>query len=179
MLNVIDTTVVVIDVQEKLFRVMHNKERLLDNLTRLLRGLQKLHVQVIFTEQNPAGLGRTISEIRNLYAEFNAIPKMSFSAASEVSFMNRLKKSECGKVLLCGIEAHICVYQTAIELKELGYHVQLLVDCIASRSPENVILAVDRLMSEGIYPTGMEMALFELMRTATHSDFREIQSLIK
>ncbi len=179
MLKVENTLLLVIDVQEKLFMVMPDKESLLKNLQNLVRGCGLLTVPVIITEQNPAGLGPTLSEITSLIPEGIKVEKFGFSCCAESTFNKALKSTNRHQILICGIESHICVYQTAMELLTEGYEVHIVTDCIASRSPENRELAQKRLLAEGAKLTGVEMALFELLQTSKAAQFKAISALIK
>lgn len=179
MLNVADSLLLIIDVQEKLFRVMDEKEALLTNLKKLVKGGVILNVPVIVTEQNPAGLGKTLAEISELISNITAPAKFSFSCAGETEIMNQIKASKRSQILVCGIEAHICVYQTCLDLLSSGYEVHLVSDCVASRTAQNHELALRRLEREGVKVTGVEMALFELLRTSKSPQFKAISSLVK
>ena len=179
MLNIENTILIAIDFQEKLMQVMHQKEKLVENTRKLLRGLQVLEVPVIFTEQNPRGLGLTHNEISAVFSDFRPLPKLSFSCCGDREIMKEIGSSGRNQFLVAGIEAHVCVYQTAVDLLRLGYEVQVVVDCISSRSPENLAIAVERLKSEGIKITGTEMVLFELLRKAEGTKFKEISRIVK
>jgi nicotinamidase-related amidase len=174
-----NTVLIIIDIQEKLFRVMHGKEELTGNITKLIKGLKLLDIPVIITEQNPAGLGLTIPEILSLLPDMVPVPKFSFSCCKEEVFRHRLESLKRKQVLVTGIETHICVYQTAVELSKSGYEVQVIKDCVSSRTPENRDIALTRLSLEGIMPATTEMILFELLQTARHAKFKEISAIIK
>lgn len=169
----------VIDVQEKLYRVIPDNDVLLRNLRNMIQGCALLGVPAMITEQNPAGLGPTIPEIASLMPEAVRIEKYSFSCCADTRFMEILRQSGRRQIIVCGIESHICVYQTAMELHKDGYEVQVVADGIASRSPDNRKLALKRLQSEGVRLTGVEMALFEMLRTARSDKFKAVSKLIK
>jgi nicotinamidase-related amidase len=179
MLRLDDTFLVLIDVQGKLFNVMSEKEVLLDNTQKLLKGLQLLGVPVILTEQNPAGLGPTLSELSQLIPEVKPLPKFCFSCYQNQGFQDALTSLKRRQALVCGIEAHICVYQTALELQSNGYEVQVVADAVSSRTSRNREIALARLQSEGNKITSTEMALFELLKTAANSKFRDLSRIIK
>jgi len=170
---------IIIDVQTKLLAVMHNYPLLLENLKKLIRGAQVLEVPIIFTEQYPDGLGQTHPEIFSLLSEVQPITKLAFSCCSEENFMNELHKINRDQVIVCGIESHICVYQTCRDLIDKKYEVHLVTDCISSRKPENTDLTVSKLQSYGVYPTSVEMALFEMLKDASNSAFKKIAKIIK
>jgi nicotinamidase-related amidase len=179
MLNVDDTALVIIDVQEKLSRVMCEKEKLFDNLQRLIKGMKALDIPILLTEQNPNGLGPTVPDIAPLLTDVEPIVKFSFSCCGEEPFMREIEKLNRKQILLAGIETHVCVYQTAVDLIEAGYEVHAVVDCVSSRTIENKNLALDKMKSEGAGLTGVEIALFELLRTAKNPKFREISQIVK
>ncbi|AKG53390.1 isochorismatase [Dehalogenimonas sp. WBC-2] len=179
MLRIDDTLLVVIDVQEKLFRVIPDKDILLAHLQKLIRGCAILEIPVIVTEQNPAGLGATVAELAGLLSDSSRITKFTFSCCAESSFMDQLAATGRKQILICGIESHICVFQTTSDLLSQGYETHVITDCVASRTHDNKELALNRLNAEGAKLTGVEMALFELLRTAKAEQFKSISSLIK
>lgn len=179
MFTAVNTALLVIDIQEKLFRVIHEKETLLDNMLKLVRGLKVLGVPVLLTEQNPKGLGPTLPEITALLPEVQPCIKFDFSCFREPAFRERLESLGRKQLLLTGIETHICVYQTALELAGAGYQVRTVTDCVSSRTPANRDTALLRMALEGIMPATTEMILFELLGTARHENFREISSIVR
>jgi nicotinamidase-related amidase len=174
-----NTVLVVIDIQDKLFRVMHNKERLFQNVLKLIRGVKVLNLPVILTEQYPAGLGLTLPEITQLLPDIKPVEKFCFSCCDEERFRQELESSKRKQVLIAGIEAHICVYQTAMDLLRQGYEVQVVADCVASRELENKEVCLTRLNSAGVGLTTMEMALFELLRLGKGEKFKQISNIVK
>jgi nicotinamidase-related amidase len=179
MLNIDKTALVIIDVQEKLSRVMYEKEKLFENLQKLIKGVKLLNVPIIVTEQNPNGLGPTVPDIAPLLIDTKPVTKFSFSCCGEEPFLRQLEMLNRKQVLLAGIETHVCVYQTAIDLIEAGYEVHTVVDCVSSRTPENKNLALDKMKSEGARLTSVEIALFELLRTAKSPKFKEMSQIVK
>jgi nicotinamidase-related amidase len=126
MLTVTDSVLLVVDVQEKLFRVMYQKEQLADNLQRLIKGIQVLEVPILVTEQYPQGLGPTIPEIAQLLAAVKPYPKVNFSCCGDDDFSAGFKQLRRKQVLIAGIESHVCVYQTAADLIAAGYEVYVV-----------------------------------------------------
>ncbi|MBN2397848.1 MAG: hydrolase [Deltaproteobacteria bacterium] len=179
MLTIENSLLLVIDTQESLARVMHGKEGLFENLQKIIRGAGILGVPLIVTEQVPEKLGTTIPEISSLLGAVTPIPKSSFSCCGEERFMKELDGAKRRQVLVAGIESHVCVYQTAVDLVRKGYEVHILTDCISSRTEENRLLGIERMREEGAKITGTEMFLFELMRVAGGDRFREISRLVK
>lgn len=174
-----DTVLVMIDIQEKLFRVIHEKEALSANTVKLVKGIKLLNIPVIITEQNPAGLGPTLSEISSLLPDVKPITKFDFSCCREEAFLQKLDELKRNQIIVCGIETHICVYQTALDLADMGYEVQVVTDCVSSRIPSNRETALSRMKLEDIMPTSTEMVLFEILGTAKHDKFKEISAIIK
>ena len=180
MLNITNTALLIIDVQERLVPVMLDKEKLLDNLQRLIKGAKVLGLPIIYTEQVPEKLGPTLPEIADLLAgDTNPISKSSFSCYGCSPFVQHLEKLGRTQVLVAGIETHVCVYQTAIDLLEQGYQVQLVTDAVSSRTAENRQLAIDRMKAAGASLTSTEMALFELLRVAEGDKFRQVSRIVK
>jgi nicotinamidase-related amidase len=178
-LNIKSTTLVLIDFQEKLFPAMHDKDKLLRNVVKLVQGAKVLEIPIILTEQYPKGLGSTIPEIKSLIPDIKPIEKVCFNCCDEDQFCTALDGLKRKQLLIAGIEAHICIYQTALALVQAGYEVQVVGDCVASREPENKVTALSRLVSEGVILTTMEMALFELLKEAKGDKFKQISSIVK
>lgn len=171
---------VVIDVQEKLARHIHEMPAVQLNIERMARGARALGVPVVATEQYPQGIGSTVAAVADAVKQggvFEPIQKMTFSCQDSEEF--RAALGSAGQILLCGIEAHVCVYQTGLDLLDAGLSVHLVTDAISSRDPRNRQLAIDRLSSEGAKLTSTEMALFELTRSAGTDEFRMISRLVK
>jgi nicotinamidase-related amidase len=179
MLNRENTALVLIDIQEKLFQVIHAKEALLTNLQKLVKGARVLNVPILWAEQNPKGLGPTIPELRELLTELQPIEKRSFSCCGQQQFVKQLKKAQCKQVLAAGIEAHVCVFQTVMDLCGLGYEVQVVKDGVSSRCAENMQVGLDRIKGSGVVLTSVEMALFELLKVAEGDEFKQILKIVK
>ena len=176
-----DSCLLIIDVQERLTPVMNEPRRVIDGCSALLKGAGILGVPVIITEQYPKGLGTSIFDIRDAAPE-NAVyfEKTSLSAVSQEGFAERLAALEKKQIVIAGIEEHICVLQTAVELKEKGFDVFVVTDASGSRHPQNEDAAVARFRQEGIPTVCTEMVLFEWLRKAGTPEFKEIQNrLIK
>jgi nicotinamidase-related amidase len=179
-LDVNHSAFVIIDVQEGFRSIIPNFAEIAANIERFLQGAKILDVPVIVTEQYPKGLGRTAEEI--LFAldpEHAPLEKTAFSSCGATGFVSSLKELGIQQVILGGIEAHICVSQTAHDLLDAGFQVHLLTDCISSRFEINRKAGLDKMMQSGAIPSTVEMALFELMRDAKHEQFKAIQHLVK
>ncbi len=180
MLKADGSVLVVVDVQGKLARLMHGRESLFASLGKLIRGARELELPIVWAEQNPEGLGPTIPEVSKFMPEGLApIPKFSFSCCGEPRFIEALEKTGRKQVLICGIEAHICVYQTALELTERGCEVHLVADAVSSRNPMNRDVALMKLGRGGVSLTTVEMALFEMLGVAEGPKFKQIVKIVK
>jgi nicotinamidase-related amidase len=174
-----NSALVLVDVQEKLFALMQDKDRLLDRLERLLKGALALNVPIVWVEQIPEKMGPTIAPLRELLGERAPICKTSFSAWGEVQFVRRILEIGHEHVLLAGIESHVCVYQTALDLLEEHHEVHVVADAVSSRTASDCRIGLRRIESGGGCLTSVEMALFELMRTSTHEAFRDVLRIVK
>ncbi|MEZ8877664.1 hydrolase [Vibrio lentus] len=173
------TGLVVVDVQGKLARLVDESETLISNCGKLIQGAQVLDLPIISLEQNSEKLGATVDELNDLLSDAKPIPKFTFNACDEPKFVEAVQAKDVDTWLVCGIEAHICVYQTAIGLLELGYKVQVVSDCISSRTALNKNLAIRRLTDAGIQITGLEMSLYELVKDCRAPEFKSILSLVR
>jgi len=170
----------VIDMQEAFRPVIPDFSETALRIGQAVEGARLLEVPVVVTEQYPKGLKHTAEEISaRLPTELKAIEKSCFSSCGAQEFLSQLTSRNIKQVLVCGIEAHICVMQTALDLLDREFEVYLLVDCITSRAPENKRAALARLTQAGAIQATLEMVLFELMRTADSPQFKAIQKLIK
>ena len=174
-----NTVGLIIDIQEKLFPAMANSVDVLKHSKNLIEGLQVLNIPLLFTQQYTKGLGETVEPIRSLIPNFKAFEKHDFSCCDESTITEKLKLKGARYVILCGMESHICVLQTAIDLQETGYVPVVVMDCVASRTQESVKWAAERLRHEGIMMTSAEAVLFELTRSSAAPEFRTISKIIK
>ena len=179
MLSRTAAVLIIIDIQGRLAQVMHNKESLFDNNVKLIQGFKALNLPVMVTEQIPEKLGRTIPELAQELEGVNPIAKESFSSWADASFRDHLESLTRRHVILTGIECHVCVYQTALDLIQNGYTVHLVADAVSSRTPENCRIGLDAIKTAGACLTSTEMVLFELLRTATDPKAKEIFKIVK
>lgn len=181
MLSIENTILLGIDIQEKLvLAVQKNKEIAEDNFIKLVMAAKILNIKTILTEQYPKGLGATIEPIIELLKEdYKPYEKTSFCAVLEENISDEIINSNKKQILLFGIEAHICVFQTAIELKEKGYEVFVISDCTYSRNKYEKEAALEILRHRGIMTPTLEMVLFMWLKSSRHKNFKEIQNLIK
>lgn len=175
-----DAVLIFIDVQGKLAQVMYNRDTLFANLRKIAAGARAMGIPILWNEQNPEKLGKTVLELEELLREScRPMPKMSFSCCGNQAFVEALESTGRRQAILAGIETHVCVYQTARDLLDRGLHVEIVADAVSSRSPENRQIALERLVRSGAQITSTEMLLFELLRTAEAPEFREVQQIIK
>jgi nicotinamidase-related amidase len=179
MLTSADCVLVIVDVQGKLAQMMTDKETMFANIGRMIRGAQALSIPILWAEQNPTKLGPTIPEVASLLPDVEPIAKNCFSCTGEPAFTRALSALGRRQVLLVGMEAHVCVYQTAIDLLAAQYTVELVEDAVSSRIASNKSVAVRKMTALGVGLTSTEMALFELLGTAEHPAFREVQAVFK
>jgi nicotinamidase-related amidase len=179
MLEIESTILIVIDVQERLLPVINDKESLTANIVKLIRGAQVLEIPLIVTEQYPKGLGGTVPEIAELIPGIEPLAKTCFSCYGDGGFKKALDDSGRKQLLICGIECHVCVYQTAVELKQAGYEVYVVADAVASRTAENKAIGLDLMKQMGIIVTGTETVLFELVKIAEGERFKAISRIVK
>ncbi len=179
MLTPENTILVMIDIQEKLARAMLDKEALVQNAVKVVSGAKILGVPIIRTEQNPKGLGRTVPELEELLHDVEPIGKLSFSCCGEPRFMKEFEESERRQVLVGGIESHVCVYQTVLDLAALNYEVQILADVVSSRTAENRNIGLDRCREAGASLTSVETVLFEMLRAAEGEKFKQMLRVVK
>ena len=174
-----NTVGLVVDIQERLVPVMSGKEQLLKNCRMLIEGLQVLKVPVLVTQQYTQGLGMTVPEISSVINEFRPIEKRDFSCCGEPGVMDELRRLGAQNVIICGIESHVCVLQTALDLKDAGFTPVIVFDAVSSRYPENLELARERFRHEGIMMTSAESVLFELTVSSAAPEFKAISRLVK
>lgn len=179
MLRIEDCCLVVVDVQGKLAQLMWEKERLFKNIGILIKAAKILHIPIIWCQQVPEALGATVPEIAELLECIEPVNKSAFSCCGDQGFNRRLRESGRKQVILCGIETHVCIYQTAAELLSEDYEVEVIADAVSSRTAENRQVGLDRIAGEGANVSSTEMVLFELLKTAEHPQFKQIARLVK
>ncbi len=172
-----DTALLVVDVQEKLVRLLPGHQRLIWNVGRLVRAAKLLGLPVLGTEQYPQGLGGTVAELAELVGPCEA--KTAFSSAGCRGISNQLTDAGINRVCLAGMEAHVCIQQSAYDLLAAGYRVYLPVDAVGSRYPVDYQTALRRLESAGAVLTTVEAAMFEWCQDSAASQFKEISKLVR
>jgi len=179
MLEIHNCCLIVVDVQGKLALLMTDREALFKNLQILIQAAKILEIPILWCQQAPEALGPTVPEIAGLLTGIEPIDKASFSCCGQEQFNATFDSIGRSQVLLCGIETHVCIYQTASDLLSRGLEVTVIGDAVSSRTERNRQIALTRLAAEGACISSTEMALFELLRTAKHPQFRQIARLVK
>jgi nicotinamidase-related amidase len=174
-----NSALVIVDIQEKLVPAIHQSDKLVKNAAIMVQIANALEMPVFWLEQYPEKLGPTSPEIATHLTHMKPVAKKAFSGYHEANCVQRFDSIQRERVYIVGMETHVCVFQTFMDLLGAGVAVKLVVDAISSRSPENKSIALDEMHNLGAGFTTVEMAMFELLRTARHEKFRELQKLIK
>ncbi|MBR6698390.1 MAG: isochorismatase family protein [Lachnospiraceae bacterium] len=178
-INKNDTLAIIVDYQERLMPAMADMEGFIKKSAILIEGLNILGVPMLVTQQYTKGLGQTVEPIRNAIGNDKYFDKTSFSVLGDEAIATAISSQNKKNIILCGAEAHICVLQTLIDLREKGYNVVLVEDCIASRCVENKAIALVRAEQEGALISTYEAILYELLEKAGSDEFKQISRLIK
>jgi nicotinamidase-related amidase len=169
---------VVVDIQARLLPAIFEQQRVVENTVRLIQGAGILQVPIFATEQYRKGLGPTVPEVAGVIPGFAPMEKLAFSACGADGFIAALKKQKVSEAILCGIEAHVCVSQTCLDLLDEGFRVFVVADAVSSRTPENCQFGLDRMRAAGAVIVSTEMALFELLEAAGTAEFKQILGLV-
>jgi len=179
MLKTENTLTLAIDFQDRMVPLIHENEELVRKTSIFLKGCRILDVPIITTQQYTKGLGGTIPAIMESLGEFEHVEKITFSCYRNDEFKEKLKESGRTDIVVTGIEAHICVQQTVLDLLDAGFSVYVLADCISSRFGTDRKFAMKRMAQAGAVLTTMESVLFELLVSADHPKRKEISNLVK
>jgi nicotinamidase-related amidase len=180
LLKAADSVLAIIDIQEKFRPTIADIDGVIKRTEILARAAVRLGVPVLATEQYPKALGATVPEIKRWLPDSQAyLPKMCFSSQASDPFRDALKATGRSQVVLAGIETHVCVLQTAMELLAAGHAVYVVEDAVSSRKPADRAAALERLARNGAERITSEMAIFEWLRQAGTPEFKELQALIK
>jgi len=174
-----ETALLIIDIQEKIFRVMLNPEIVIQNAIKLIEGFRILGSPIFVTEQYPKGLGETESRLKAVLKDIVPIQKLSFSCSGAGDLFETLKYKTIKQVAVAGIETHVCVQQTALDLMVNGFQVSLAADACSSRKEIDYNIAIERMRSADVIVTTTEAILFELLKVSGSDEFRKISKIIK
>ncbi len=173
-----NTALLIIDIQERILKVMQRHEVLIENTLKLIRGMKTLNVPIYYTEQYPKGLGETAvalkSELKN-----EAIQKMSFSCSGAGDLFDEFKQKGFTQIVVCGIESHVCVQQTVLDLLANDFQVDLAADAVSSRRDFDYHTALHRMQANGAEVTTTESILFELLNVCGTDEFKAVSKLVK
>lgn len=178
-INVEDAAFCLVDVQERLFPHMANKEVIEKNLVTLIKGLRLHNLPFIINEQYKKGIGETIPALKELVESDPHFEKTMFSCCKNEPTMQAIQATGKKVVIVAGIETHVCVMQTCLDLLEAGLQPVLVTDCVSSRAEYNTVMAIERMVQAGVIPTTYESILFELTLNAKNPVFKEISALVK
>ena len=174
------SAVTVIDMQEAFREKIPDFSEVAERIATMVKAAKLLQLPIMVTEQYPKGLGHTAAEILEVLPDSTeVIEKTSFSSCGARAFLSQLERAWTKQVIVCGIEAHICVNQTVHDLLGSAFQVHLLTDCVTSRKQSNKEVAIRKMELSGAIPSSLEMVLFELLQDAKHEQFKAIQGLIK
>lgn len=174
-----DSCLVVVDMQEPFLRTMFDRDAVVDGVQTLVGAAQILDLPILITVQNPDRMGDTVPEITEVLPPVEAISKMSFSCCGDESFVETLEQLGKKTVILCGIETHICISQTAHDLLVMGYKVQVPEDAVCSRIERNWRAGLEKMRQSGVIITSTEAVIFELLGCAGSGEFRQVLKLVK
>ena len=174
-----DSLLVIVDIQERLAVAMTEKERVVTNTLHLIESAKLLGVPLLITEQYPKGLGPTVPEVRDAVQTYAPIEKITFSCCGEKFFMEAVQETERKQIILVGMETHVCVLQTCIDLLHEGYAVHVVSDAICSRTKHNYKTALEYMRDGGAVITCTETVLFQLLVKAGTEEFKAISKRIK
>ena len=188
---------ILIDIQERLLPAIFENQRLIENAVRLIRGATILGLPVLATEQYPQGLGPTVPGVKQALGAVAAVPKVTFSSCGaegyakaqgkisgvrvpgQCNLLEALKCTKVSGVILCGMESHVCVVQTCLDLLEAGFTVFVPADAVSSRTAENWRIGLERMRDAGAAIVSVEMVLFELLERAGTEEFKKVLELVK
>lgn len=170
---------VVVDLQERFRDLIQGFDGVLDAAARLVRFCQQLQIPVLVSEQYPRGLGVTVQEIRGLLRPFAPLEKLHFSCGLDDGFRKALAATGRDQVLLCGIETHVCVYQTAFDLRREGRQVALAADAVGSCRTSDRNLGLERMKVLGVQVMGAQMIMFEIVGKAGTPEFKQVAPLLR
>lgn len=174
-----DSVVILVDIQERLVPAMYRGEETVKSCVSFIRGLQILEVPILAARQYPKGLGDLVEPIREALGDYETYDKMTFSVYGDPKMKERLREMGRKNIFIFGIETHICVLQSVIDLQNDGYQVYLVSDCATTRKETDHQMAIERALAEGALVTTREAALYELLREAGSDQFKQISKLVK
>jgi len=173
------TALLLIDIQERILPVINNQQLVVENTLKLIKGFKILELPIYFTEQYPKGLGPTTGSITKELGDLKPFDKMSFSCFGAGELFEEFKQKNLSQIVVCGIEAHVCVQQTVLDLIENKFQINLASDAVSSRKEVDYQTALERMRNHGAEITTTESVLFELLNVCGTPQFKEISKLVK
>jgi len=173
------SVLVVVDIQELFRSVISDMEMVIANSSRLARFCEELSIPIVVTEQYPEKLGATVGEVREALKVWEPIEKLAFSCGGSAEFRARLKALGRQQVIVCGIETHVCVYQTVRDLLREGYQVGLAADAVSSRLPMSRTIGLEAMRDLGAQIVSTELLMFEILEVALTDDFRAVSGILR
>lgn len=173
------TALLIVDIQERILGVMNKPDDVIKNSTKLIRGFKTLNLPIYYTEQYPKGLGPTSSALLQELEGLTAIQKMTFSCQGAENLFITLKQNNISQVVVAGIESHVCVQQTVLDLLANDFQVNVAADAVSSRNELDYNIAVERMRTHGAEITTTESVLFELLVTSGTDEFKQVSKIIK
>lgn len=174
-----NTALLIIDIQERILPVMLSPGSVVENTIKLIKGFKVLGLPVFYTEQYPKGLGNTASLILDELKNINAIQKMTFSCYGAGNLFRELKEKGLSQIVITGIECHVCVQQTVLDLLENGFQVNICSDAVSSRKDTDYRIALERMRYHGAEVTTTESVLFELLTICGTDEFKAVSRIVK
>jgi isochorismate hydrolase len=173
------TALLIIDIQERILPVINNHQLVVNNTIKLIKGFKVLSLPIYYTEQYPKGLGPTVRSITQELGDLKPFDKMSFSCSGAGNLLEDFKSKNLSQIVVCGIESHVCVQQTVLDLLENNLQVNLAADAVSSRNEMDYKTALDRMRNHGAEVTTTESILFELLNVCGTPQFKEISKIVK
>ncbi len=173
------TALLIIDIQERIIRVINEYETVVENSIILIKGFKALGIPIYYTEQYPKGLGPTVESIQNELEGNEAIQKLSFSCSGASNLFDELKKNGISQVVVCGVESHVCVQQTVLDLIANDFQVNIAADAVSSRRVKDYKISLSRMRQYGADITTVEAILFELLNVCGTDVFKQISKIVK
>ena len=174
-----DTALLVVDVQDTFLKVIHEAERVVTNTVKLIEAAKVFDILIVVTLQNAARMGDVTQAVADALPQIDRFDKMTFSCFGGEGFEETLRDLWRKQVLICGIETHVCVNQTAHDCLGRDYRVHIAKDAISSRSADNWVTGIEKMRDSGCVITSTEMAIFELLRNAASPEFKKILPIVK
>ena len=178
-LNPTSTILLIIDIQERILPVIHNHQNVVENTLKLIKGFKVINLPIFYTEQYPKGLGPTMPELKIQLSVAEYFEKMSFSCFGASNLFSKFRENKKSQIVIAGVETHVCVQQTVLDLLENNFQVNVAADAVSSRRENDYRIALDRMRSHGAEITTHESILFELLNVCGTDTFKQVSKIVK